>query len=136
MVDGDREVTYRDLEATAQACARGLLATGLEHQQPVTMLMGNSVDFLATFFGCATSGLVAMPVNVVLAPDDIAWILNDAESTTVIADAPFIPLLEAVLPHTPRITTVIVRGDAPSAIAGGLCSPGPISRLPPAGRSR
>ncbi|WP_068403056.1 AMP-binding protein [Kribbia dieselivorans] len=118
VVDGDREVTYRELRDTAQACARGLLARGLQHQQPVSLLMGNSVDFLATFFGCATSGLVAMPVNVVLAPDDIAWILNDAESTTVVADAPLIPLLEAVLPNTPAIRTVIVRGEAPAAIAG------------------
>lgn len=119
IVDRGHPVTYRELNATAEALGRALLDTAMGRQQPVAMLMGNSWQFVATYFACAKGGLVAMPVNIVLTPDDIAWILRDAAVTTVVADAAVAPLLEQVLPEVPAVQTVVlVSGGAPMTVAG------------------
>jgi acyl-CoA synthetase (AMP-forming)/AMP-acid ligase II len=85
----------------------------------VAFLLGNSWRFAASFFGCAKAGLVALPVNLMLAPEDIGWILADSGTRTVVADPAFVPLLEAVLPELPAVTTVIVTGEqVPESVAG------------------
>ena len=119
VLDRGTTVTYRDLDTAAESVGRALLDAGLERQQPVAMLMGNSWQFLATYFGCAKAGLVAMPVNLVLAPEDIVWILRDSGTTTIVTDAAFVPLIEKVLPALDAVTTVVVSGEgAPAEIAG------------------
>ena len=122
IADRGRSVTYRELDAAAESFGRSLLESGLSHQQPVAMLMGNSWQFVATYFACAKAGLVAMPVNVVLAPEDIAWILNDSGTTTVVADAVFAPLLEKILPGLTGVKTVVLVGAEPATAVGGLAT--------------
>ena len=111
--DASGDTTYAALDAAAEAFGRGLLEAGVQRQEPVAFLLGNSWRFVATFFGCAKAGLVAMPVNLVLAPEDIAWILTDSGTQTVVADQAFLPLLEQVLPGAPLVQRVVVTGDAP-----------------------
>lgn len=119
VLDGDEEVTYARLDAAAEALGRGLLDAGVGRQEPVAFLLGNSWRFAATFFGCAKAGLVALPVNLMLSPQDISWILTDSGTRIVVADPAFLPLLEAVLPALPAITTVVLTGnDVPASVAG------------------
>ena len=107
IVQGDEEITYARLDELAEAFGRGLLDTGLERQEPVAFLLGNSWRFVATFFGCAKAALVAMPVNLMLPPDEVAWILADAGVRVVVADPAFVPLLEQVLPDLPQVTAAL-----------------------------
>src|SRR5690349_13891974 len=107
VVDGDQEISYRQLNDAAEAIGRGLLESGVRRQEPVAFLLGNSWRFAATFFGCAKAGLVALPVNLMLPPDDVSWILADSGTRTVVADPAYVPVLEAVLPGLPDVTTVI-----------------------------
>lgn len=118
IVQDGEEITYARLDAAAEAFGRGMLATGLERQEPVAFLLGNSWRFVATFFGCAKSALVALPVNLMLPPDEVAWILADAGVRAVVADPAFVPLLEQILPDLPQVTTVVVTGDTSDSVAG------------------
>jgi len=118
VADGTEEISYAGLDAAAEAFGRGLLDAGLQRQQPVCFLLGNSWRFVATFFGCAKAGLVALPVNLMLPADDVAWILGDSGARAVVADAAFVPILEQVLPDLPQVTTVVVTGEAPASVAG------------------
>ena len=111
--DRGEEVTYRRLDEVAEALAASLHRIVGARQVPVTMLMGNSWQFFATYFACAKSSLVAMPVNVTLTPADIEWIIADAASPVVVVDAAFAALLERLLANLTTVTTVIVVGDAP-----------------------
>ncbi len=111
--DRGEAVTYRRLDEVAEALAASLHRIVGARQVPVTMLMGNSWQFFATYFACAKSSLVAMPVNVTLTPADIEWIIADAASPVVVVDAAFAALLERLLANLTTVTTVIVVGDAP-----------------------
>jgi acyl-CoA synthetase (AMP-forming)/AMP-acid ligase II len=119
VIDRGTSVSYERLDSTAEALAASLLRLGCERQSPVTMLMGNSWRFLATYFACAKSGLVAMPVNVLLTPSDIEWIISDSGSRTIIVDDAFVTLLERLLPGLAAVDTVIVVGDAAATAING-----------------
>lgn len=112
VVDGADRVTYAELNDSAEHVARALLDLGLPTQSPVAMLMMNSWRFLATYYGCAKSGMVAMPVNIVLTAADQRWILADAEATVIVVDAMFAPRVAALLPDLPLVETVIVVGGS------------------------
>src|SRR5205807_81590 len=102
---------YARLDAAAEAFGRGLLDAGVRHQEPVAFLLGNSWRFAASFFGCAKAGLVALPVNLMLAPEDIGWILAESGTRTVVADPAFVlPLF-----HTTALDTLLL----PILLTGG-----------------
>lgn len=110
VVDGDRHMTYRELDDASTRLANALLANGVERQQPVAMLMANSYEFVVAYYACAKAALVALPVNVALTADDVAWILRDAGAQTIIADGGALRLLADFL-DAPVDPLVIVNGN-------------------------
>lgn len=119
VADSHEEVTYSQLDSAAEAFGRGLLESGVRRQEPVAFLLGNSWRFLASFFGCAKAGIVALPMNLMLSTDDVAWILQDSGTTTVVVDSAYVPLLEAALPSVPAVTKIVLIGDeVPPTICG------------------
>jgi acyl-CoA synthetase (AMP-forming)/AMP-acid ligase II len=119
VVDGDRRITYTQLDHDAEAIARGIigLESAPEQGEPVAVLVANSYEFLPIYFGIAKSGRVVLPINYGLTAEDIAWILTDAKVRTVIVDDAMLPLLDAAVAEGVRLSTVVVRetGEAASA---------------------
>ncbi|WP_242676578.1 AMP-binding protein [Rhodococcus sp. ABRD24] len=107
IVDRGQSITYSELNSAAEALGHAFLEGGIERQQPVAMLMLDGWKLLATYFACAKSALVAMPVNVALSADDIEWILRDAGATVVVVDPVFVPLLESMLPRLESVRMVV-----------------------------
>ena len=66
-------MTYAELERTANAVGRGLLGLGLQRQEPVGFIMGNSWQFMATYYGCAKAALISLPINLAQVPDEIRF---------------------------------------------------------------
>jgi acyl-CoA synthetase (AMP-forming)/AMP-acid ligase II len=134
VVDGSTELTHRDLEDRSNRVARNLTDMGLARGDVVMVLMPNRWEFLATFFGCAKLGVVTMPVNTGLAPDDLGYQVLDAGPRVVVADEALLPLFEAALRAAgPEATVerVVVVGTPPSTV-GGLPTSG-FAALAPAG---
>lgn len=58
-------VSFGDLlPRTTQLFGDGTAVAGVQRQEPVDFLLGPSWRFVATFFGCAKVGRVALPVNL------------------------------------------------------------------------
>lgn len=83
-----RTYTHREIDRLANACARGLLARGLERGDRVAILSGNRAEYLIAFLGILRAGLVAVPVNHRFPAETIAFIHQDAEVKHVFCDAP------------------------------------------------
>lgn len=119
IVDGDREVTYRELAETVDRLGHALLGLGLPEGSPVALTMMNSWRLLATYYACARAGLVCMPLNFLLSGSDQAWILQDAKPHALVTDAVFRPLHEQVLPGVSSVQHVVVSDEeSPEPVAG------------------
>src|SRR5207247_1080775 len=79
-------VTYREAEETANRVANALLAEGLGRGDRVLLFCDNSVEAVLTLIGIAKAGLVAAPVNPIMAPDVVAWAIEHVDARFGVVD--------------------------------------------------
>jgi len=94
-----RTYSYDDLDAMANAVARGLRARGLEAGDRVGVLALNRIAYLAVFFGAMRAGVVPAPINVKLAPEIAAYVVRDAGCRLAFVEAAFRDLVPAGVPQ-------------------------------------
>lgn len=117
VVDGDRRITYADFERDAEAFARGLLGlpSAPDQGEPIAIIMGNSYEFLAVYFGMSKTGRVALPINYSLSADDLEWIIKDAGARIAVVDDALLPIVDQIAEAGTVLDAVIVNrkgGDA------------------------
>jgi len=81
-----RPVSFKELDAGCNAVARGLVKAGIKVSDRIGILSLNRVEFAMTLLGAMRAGIVPVPVNVKLAADGVAYILNDAGARIVFAE--------------------------------------------------
>ncbi|WP_327312395.1 acyl-CoA synthetase [Streptomyces sp. NBC_01235] len=82
----DRTWTYEELDEAVSRAASVLLGEGLAPGDRVGAYGHNSDAYLIAFLACARAGLVHVPVNQNLTGDDLAYIVDQSGSATVLAD--------------------------------------------------
>jgi long-chain acyl-CoA synthetase len=75
---GDGTLTYRELDALVTALAAGLLDLGVEPGDRVAFHLPNTPQFVVSYFAASRAGAVAVPINTLLADDEIAFMLQDS----------------------------------------------------------
>jgi acyl-CoA synthetase (AMP-forming)/AMP-acid ligase II len=113
-------VSYRDADAVANRVAHALLGAGLARSDRVILYCDNSVEALLTLVGIAKAGLVAVPVNPLMAPDVLRWAIEHVEARFAIVDAGLHERGAAAFAAAglaPAVT-IPIGGDAPAA--GGV----------------
>ncbi|MDL4816838.1 long-chain-fatty-acid--CoA ligase [Actinomadura opuntiae] len=114
-VAGDARLTYREFDRRADRAAAALAAAGVGPGDRVAVLDKNSPEYAEQLFGAARIGAVQVPVNYRLAPDEVAYIVNNAAAKVFIVGPEFVPVLDAVagkLEHTTH--TVVIGGEGHS----------------------
>jgi fatty-acyl-CoA synthase len=76
--------TFAALAAGVDRVARGLMALGVRPGDKVALWMVNRPEWIEIAFAVMKLGAVLVPVNTRLRTDDVAYILEQSESTTVI----------------------------------------------------
>lgn len=85
--DNPRTYSHGELDAAANACARGLLARGLKTGDVVALLSANRAEFMIAYMGILRAGLVAAPINHKFSAEIIEFIFEDSNVQLAICDA-------------------------------------------------
>jgi long-chain acyl-CoA synthetase len=119
--------TRGEIDALANAVARGLTHRGLVRGDAVAILAENSVDYLGAYMGIMRAGMVAVPINYRQPARTVAHIVKDSETRLILAD----PGRRHLCPDN---VPVIDISDGGETGFGGLLDPGPFETVAPAPR--
>jgi acyl-CoA synthetase (AMP-forming)/AMP-acid ligase II len=95
VVCGDLRFTYAQFSDRTARQGGALLALGLQPGDRVAFLSANCHRLLEGYYGVLEAGGVLLPLNIRLAPQELAYILNDSEAAVLFLEQPFIPLVES-----------------------------------------
>lgn len=84
---GDRTLTYRELDRSANAHAAVLAEHGVGHGERVVMWSATSIDAVPLFAGLAKLGAVFAPANALLGVDEATEMAGLASPTVLVVDA-------------------------------------------------
>ncbi len=87
IVDGDREVTWAELDRRVDDVARGLSGLGLVAGNRVALALVNSIEFVESYLAVLRGGMVAVPIYPHSAVGEVARLLADSGSRLCLADA-------------------------------------------------
>ena len=106
-------VTYTQLAEQANRAGNGLSALGVEMEQRVALLLYDSPEFAASFFGAMRLGAVAVPFNTQLRPQDYLYLLNDSRARVLVVESDLWQQIAALRREMPFLRHVVVvrRGD-------------------------
>ena len=88
-----RRHSYGAFYARTRKLGQALLDLGLQPGDRVATLSWNHHAHLECYFGIPAAGGVMHTLNLRLAPDEIAWIANDAKDRFLVVDDVLLPLL-------------------------------------------
>ncbi len=86
LIEGDRRLTYRELDAQCNRFANYLIGLGLKKGDAVATLCLNTSELLIVSYGIAKAGMVWVPINVMLTGEHLQYILKHVDAKLVVAD--------------------------------------------------
>jgi acyl-CoA ligase (AMP-forming) (exosortase A-associated) len=113
----DSTVTYEELWDDVVAFAAGLEQLGLHRSERVAVYLDKRIETVTSIFGTSAAGGVFVPVNPVLKPKQVAYILDDCSVRVLVTTAERLELLSEELGQT-SVEHVVVLGDAREAADG------------------
>ncbi|MCH1865952.1 fatty acyl-CoA synthetase [Nocardioides sp. CFH 31398] len=90
-------LTYADLDACIDRTAAALQAAGLAKGDRLALLARNSWAYVVLNFACARAGVVLVPLNFMLGPAEVAFILDHSEARALVCDAEHVAVAEAAM---------------------------------------
>lgn len=84
LADGEVRMTFRELDALSNACARALLAEGVRPGDRVALLLPNSAAFEIAVFGASKAGAAFTPMNPSYGEEEIRHQLGDSGARILI----------------------------------------------------
>ena len=97
IVEGNREVTYDDLHAASVRVASSLLAGSDDlHGARVAFFVNPGADYVTTLFGIWRAGGIAVPLPISHPAPELAYVLDDAGVSLVVAEPAAVDLLRPI----------------------------------------
>lgn len=125
-----RRWTFAEQRVEVDRAAKALIAAGVAPGDHVSLWLGNRPEFVFLFFAVAKIGAVLVPINTRFRTRDMAYVVTQSDSTTLIAAAhshgvDYLAMIAELLPGlaaadpralasdaAPALRRVILLGDA------------------------
>ncbi|MGH7667222.1 MAG: long-chain fatty acid--CoA ligase [Candidatus Dormibacteria bacterium] len=112
---------FEDFGERTERLAAGLDRLGVKPGDRVATFAFNTYQHLECYFAIPGKGAVLHTLNLRLFPDDLAFVINDAEDQLIFCDRSVLPLLQKVGDRIPTVRRVVVMGEGEGELdAAGL----------------
>ncbi|NSL55289.1 acyl-CoA ligase (AMP-forming), exosortase A system-associated [Uliginosibacterium aquaticum] len=111
---GSHTLDYASLWQATAAFASGLTALGLGRNERVAIWLDKRIETVVASFGTTAAGGVFVPVNPLLKPEQVAYILRDCNVRMLVTSPERLATLQDVLPHCADLRHVLLTAPASS----------------------
>lgn len=105
VIDGDRRLTFAEVDERASRLAQCLRAQGLATGDRVAVLLGNRAEYPEVAAGLGKAGLVMVPLNPRLTPAESGFILEHSRARGIVLDAALAPVVDG---HTSGLLVLAI----------------------------
>ncbi|MGH9107855.1 MAG: AMP-binding protein [Acidimicrobiales bacterium] len=103
LTQGDRRLSWSEMDSRADGLARWLLALDTEHQDKVALYLYNCPEYMEALFGTLKVGLVPVNTNYRYADDELVYLWDNADAVAVVFHGTFAGRVERVRSRVPRV---------------------------------
>jgi fatty-acyl-CoA synthase len=115
-----KRLTYADFRARIGRLGSALATIGVRPGDTVGVLDWDSNRFLEAFFAIPMMGVVMQTVNVRLSPEQVAYTIDHAGSSTLLVNDEFVDLVQSILPKLPKVKQLVILSDRGEPASGKL----------------
>ncbi|WP_214414508.1 fatty acyl-CoA synthetase [Sphaerisporangium fuscum] len=112
VADGTTARTFAELDRDASRIANALAKRGVLPGERVAVLSRNSVAYVQTIFGVARAGAVLVPVNFMLGPEEVGYVLSHSSAVALLVQDALLPVAEGAVKAAAGLRTRVVYGEA------------------------
>ena len=103
-----QDLTWNELRDTVHRIAGGLAKLGIERGDTVAIMLNNRWEFIPSDLAAVSLGAVPFSIYQTSAPEQIQYLLSDAESKVVITEQAFLDRIKEARGDIPSLEQVIV----------------------------
>lgn len=110
--------SYAQIAELAHRIGNGLLELGVDMEQRIALLLLDSPQFAAAFFGTIKMGAVPVPLNTLLRPADYVYLLNDSRARVLLVHATLWQNIQHILPQLKYLRHVVIVNNTGERVRG------------------
>jgi acyl-CoA ligase (AMP-forming) (exosortase A-associated) len=111
---GSETLAYDALSQAVQAFASGLLKLEVGRGERIGIYLEKRFEMVIASFGSTAAGAAFVPLNPLLKPEQVAFILRDCDVRVLVTSPDRLALLAPVLGQCPMLRDVVVTDEAPA----------------------
>ena len=85
LIIGEDRYSFSDVDKLACQLAGGLASLGVVQGDIVTLYSENRLEWLVTYYGVTKLGAVINPINVMLTPDEVRYVVQNCGAKAIVA---------------------------------------------------
>ena len=113
LVCGQTVLTYAELDDRAGRVAGALRQRGIAPGDRVSIYSQNRWEWIVAYHGILRAGGVVNPINVMLTPEEVAFVLDDCGATAIVTSQDKAPILIDLSAALPSLRNVFSFDDPP-----------------------
>jgi long-chain acyl-CoA synthetase len=107
LITAAAQFSYGELDDMCARAASGLRSRGVRPGQTVTLYGPNSWQWVVAYHAILRAGAVVNPINVMLTPPEVAYVLADCHAVAVLTSAAHLPKLRELTASLPEVGFVL-----------------------------
>ncbi len=104
LIYGDRRLSYRELDEQVNKTARAIFQLDVEKGDRIALMAYNTDLFVIAYYALLKLGAIVVPINVRLAPPELAYQLQDSGARMILYDDELTAVVMEATKGTPTTT--------------------------------
>jgi len=120
VLDGEREITYVELERQSNRLANLLVELGVERGERVGIYLDKSIESVVAIYGTLKAGGAYVPLDPQAPPARLGYIARDAGVRVLVTGCEKQDSWQALMQDGPALESLVVLNGAPAAAPAGV----------------